>query len=761
MTKFQGDGFMDALSKVYNNIVCQIFYNNARDGNAMGTGLVVALRPPFKRFNNSLRRTNSQRLPRRPASLLAPPDVVPQCEQNGVAKCNNPEGPEAWANSFEKLLEDPLGLHAFADFLKKEFSAENIYFWVACEKYRRLPAGALRVAEARRIYEQHLCPGAPEPVNVDAQGRQRTEAALKEPDEFAFDKAQKQILNLMKFDSYPRFLKSDIFKQCLSGDISRTQVDSQLQITTPTPSKLKKSLSNAEDRRRKSLLPWHRKNRSKSKDRGENEYTHHRRNDAVAVSTENLNRDVGNSDVYSSRSSLTSLDLAELAKSKLNHEHRPPLCRVKLSNGSTTVVQIREAESIDQLVSRLLQKKRLKYSSYEVTTNKHEKPLDINDSSSKLAGCEVEVEQRVVFRLDLPNKRIVSVKSKYTKPIQDILRPILHKYEFNMDQMKVTTHQGAPVDVTQHVITIDGARLTVQRKDEKDITPQVTLEKGKVEEINNQVFEDILQKKAEAALVKPCKSDRGSVKSEDWGSETSASLLGKFLRRDSTLQDRKKKTAAFRGNNTDECITEQTKKPLIAKWKPGVSKQQVSCNEKDELLEGLTKAQRRFEDQRGTEINFELPDFLKDKENEEHKFRKPLRRPNEETGTSHLRKNDRVTKMESQSSVYENRAVFLNKINDRGNDPSNKQNRFGSPVKSSSDEGGSSLPSTPDTSLNKTVVEIKVSPPTGLPPPLPPKPKIVPIKPQNWGNNGFQKRESTATEKTNQLYLEQPTSSFV
>lgn len=34
-----------------------------------------------------------------------------------------------------------------------------------------------------------------------------------------------------------------------------------------------------------------------------------------------------------------------------------------------------------------------------------------------------------------------------------------------------------------------------------------------------------------------------------------------------------------------------------------------------ELLEGLKRAQRsRLEDQRGTEINFELPDFLKDKE---------------------------------------------------------------------------------------------------------------------------------------------------
>jgi len=36
----------------------------------------------------------------------------------------------------------------------------------------------------------------------------------------------------------------------------------------------------------------------------------------------------------------------------------------------------------------------------------------------------------------------------------------------------------------------------------------------------------------------------------------------------------------------------------------------------DELLEGLKRAQlARLEDQRGTEINFDLPDFLKNKEN--------------------------------------------------------------------------------------------------------------------------------------------------
>lgn len=39
---------------------------------------------------------------------------VLQSEQNGVAKYGSSEGPAAWAYSFEKLLEDPLGLLIFA-----------------------------------------------------------------------------------------------------------------------------------------------------------------------------------------------------------------------------------------------------------------------------------------------------------------------------------------------------------------------------------------------------------------------------------------------------------------------------------------------------------------------------------------------------------------------------------------------------------------------------------------------------------------------
>ena len=147
---------------------------------------------------------------------------------------------------------------------------------------------------------------------MDSHGRHCTEQSLQEASITLFDQAQKQIFNLMKFDSYPRFLKSTLYKQCLSGEAERPLPDAGLLLQPPslnTPTKLKKSLSNAEDRRRKSLLPWHRKNRSKSKDRGETEYIQKRSD--IITSNESVNGKLGGgSDTHSSKSSLTSLDLA-------------------------------------------------------------------------------------------------------------------------------------------------------------------------------------------------------------------------------------------------------------------------------------------------------------------------------------------------------------------------------------------------------------------------------------------------------------------
>lgn len=159
---------------------------------------------------------------------------------------------------------------------------------------------------------------------------------------------------------------------------------------------LKKSRSDAEDRHRKSLLPWHRKNRSKSKDRGESEYSKQRvlehkcdTEDTVSV----------RSDVTSSRSSLASWDLAlrgSFSRQSVTSgegESSCTLCRVILPDGATTVVQTRSSESVRDLVLRLLDKRGLRYSAFEVFFGANVKVNASSISGISFHGYIVEKKQ--------------------------------------------------------------------------------------------------------------------------------------------------------------------------------------------------------------------------------------------------------------------------------------------------------------------------------------------------------------------------------
>jgi hypothetical protein len=136
----------------------------------------------------------------------------------------------AWATDFARLLRDPVGLQTFAEFLKKEFSAENIIFWVSCERYRRKvkedpgTPEDVRHGMAMAIVDRHLQSGCPDPVNVDSIARQAAIDGMATLKEDLFALAQKQIYNLMKFDSYSRFLKSDLYKDSLMSEMSETEL---------------------------------------------------------------------------------------------------------------------------------------------------------------------------------------------------------------------------------------------------------------------------------------------------------------------------------------------------------------------------------------------------------------------------------------------------------------------------------------------------------------------------------------------------------
>ncbi|XP_071505371.1 uncharacterized protein [Diadema antillarum] len=133
-----------------------------------------------------------------------------------VEKVNFPdvEDVRKWGESFENLLRDKNGLEAFRKFLQTEFSDENIEFWLACEDYKKLKSSKY-ATRARKIYDDYVTIQAPREVNLDSRTRLETVDNLNAPDEHTFDQAQKRIEALMEKDSYPRFLRSEIYQKIL------------------------------------------------------------------------------------------------------------------------------------------------------------------------------------------------------------------------------------------------------------------------------------------------------------------------------------------------------------------------------------------------------------------------------------------------------------------------------------------------------------------------------------------------------------------
>ena len=121
-----------------------------------------------------------------------------------------------WSESFNKLLDDRNGVTTFLRYLETEHSAENIRFWISCERYKRASCDELRVM-ARELYEEYLCGDGANQINIDSYRVKEIEHELDTPNRWTFQNVQWDIFLLMKRDSYPRFLKSNIYGELLDN----------------------------------------------------------------------------------------------------------------------------------------------------------------------------------------------------------------------------------------------------------------------------------------------------------------------------------------------------------------------------------------------------------------------------------------------------------------------------------------------------------------------------------------------------------------
>ncbi|XP_073499401.1 regulator of G-protein signaling 8-like isoform X2 [Phyllobates terribilis] len=121
-----------------------------------------------------------------------------------------------WARSFDLLLSHKYGRSAFRAFLQSEFSEENLEFWIACEDYRKTRSVNKLPAKAHHIFQEFIDVQAPREVNIDFPTREMTKRNLVHPTLSCFDLAQLRVRSLMERDSYPRFLRSQIYNDLLS-----------------------------------------------------------------------------------------------------------------------------------------------------------------------------------------------------------------------------------------------------------------------------------------------------------------------------------------------------------------------------------------------------------------------------------------------------------------------------------------------------------------------------------------------------------------
>ncbi|XP_041033184.1 regulator of G-protein signaling 16-like [Carcharodon carcharias] len=117
---------------------------------------------------------------------------------------------------FEKLLTNKRGVAAFRSFLRSEFSEENIDFWLACEEYKNTKTGSKLTLKAQKIYDEFVRVQAPKEVNLDSLTREIVTRNLSDLTSSCFEVAQERTYSLMEKDSFPRFLKSNVFLELLN-----------------------------------------------------------------------------------------------------------------------------------------------------------------------------------------------------------------------------------------------------------------------------------------------------------------------------------------------------------------------------------------------------------------------------------------------------------------------------------------------------------------------------------------------------------------
>ena len=369
----------------------------------------------------------------------------------------------SWAASFDNLLQDPIGVEIFSQFLKKEFAEENIIFYQYCQQFKRLTDTFQMNELAMRIFNQHLTTGCPHPVNVDNQVLMSVCEKLSSNmiTKDLFDDAQLQIYKLMKFDPYSRFLKSEAYINCVKtgnpfaqGKAAVAAVVEPKKLITAGNQSMASSDATSEDsnqpdnkkhnnlfQSKKSILPWKRKPKLSSNDMSSDS------------SMKSLEKSKGIS--QSSDSLLLSVPSSTTLECQTQ-------CRVYLPNGCHVTMDCARRESVGSAVAALCNDYNLKMKCLEIVDGEH-KAINTGETIANYGGREIYLERRVYFRVELPSSQNIGVKSKPNISIKDVFQPLLVKYCLSLNNLVLRLHDSSsPLNLQLAVAVLDSKKVVAE-----------------------------------------------------------------------------------------------------------------------------------------------------------------------------------------------------------------------------------------------------------------------------------------------------------
>ncbi|KAI9538991.1 hypothetical protein NQZ68_009068 [Dissostichus eleginoides] len=356
----------------------------------------------------------------------------------------------SWAISFEKLLDDPYGVRQFTSFLMSEVSAENILFWQACEKFRKISASSLDElkAAARSIYNTYLSDNAPYSVNIDDTAKTE-EKDLEQPTPDMFNKAQAQIFKLMKMDSYRRFVRSPLYQSCTLSGVEGTSVSQLSKQTARTGS--------WEDVATRSPLSdkKNRKSDSNSFPVGRSASEKQQQKRGSWGDSTNIHGSVSQKESHLSVKPNSGVELGSLYRQIENGRSSPRspeqggvsrigveggYCCVYLPDGSASLAPTRNGQPIKDMLASLCEKRGFPLKDVIIYLHgKDKQPLSLDQDCSVLRDQQVSLELRVMFALEIVfTGKTVGIMVKSSKTLQEALSAVLQKHHLKPQEALVT-----------------------------------------------------------------------------------------------------------------------------------------------------------------------------------------------------------------------------------------------------------------------------------------------------------------------------------